>query len=85
MDAARLRLLAPLKEFRTGLSGSGKSTISVALERALAENQARSYFVPRAPVGGWKCRAWGSEVQIRWGQPALRAQQAIFKSPLSDW
>ena len=31
----------------TGLSGSGKSTISVALERALAENQAKSYFVYR--------------------------------------
>jgi adenylylsulfate kinase len=31
----------------TGLSGSGKSTISVALERALVQNQARPYFVYR--------------------------------------
>jgi len=31
----------------TGLSGSGKSTISVALERALVQHQARSYFVYR--------------------------------------
>merc|ERR1712087_413538 len=31
----------------TGLSGSGKSTISVALEHALVKNQARSYFVYR--------------------------------------
>ncbi|CAJ1418665.1 unnamed protein product [Effrenium voratum] len=31
----------------TGLSGSGKSTISVALERALVEAQAKTYFVYR--------------------------------------
>merc|ERR1719221_14708 len=31
----------------TGLSGSGKSTISVALERALVQHQSRSYFVYR--------------------------------------
>merc|ERR1719420_2416770 len=31
----------------TGLSGSGKSTISVALERALVQEQSRSYFVYR--------------------------------------
>merc|ERR1712087_737813 len=31
----------------TGLSGSGKSTISVALEHALVAKQARSYFVYR--------------------------------------
>lgn len=31
----------------TGLSGSGKSTISVALERALVQGQARPYFVYR--------------------------------------
>merc|ERR1712025_1058903 len=31
----------------TGLSGSGKSTVSVALEHALVKNQARSYFVYR--------------------------------------
>ncbi|CAE7220870.1 MET14 [Symbiodinium sp. CCMP2592] len=31
----------------TGLSGSGKSTISVALERALVEMQPKSYFVYR--------------------------------------
>jgi adenylylsulfate kinase len=31
----------------TGLSGSGKSTVSVALERALVQNQARPYFVYR--------------------------------------
>mmetsp|Transcript_78575 Transcript_78575/g.148302 ORF Transcript_78575/g.148302 Transcript_78575/m.148302 type:complete len:247 (+) Transcript_78575:78-818(+) len=31
----------------TGLSGSGKSTISVALENALVENQPKSYFVYR--------------------------------------
>merc|ERR1719282_1981867 len=31
----------------TGLSGSGKSTISVALEQALVQKQARSYFVYR--------------------------------------
>ncbi|CAE7445899.1 MET14 [Symbiodinium natans] len=31
----------------TGLSGSGKSTISVALERALVEAQSKSYFVYR--------------------------------------
>lgn len=31
----------------TGLSGSGKSTISVALEKALVQRQARSYFVYR--------------------------------------
>merc|ERR1719497_90164 len=31
----------------TGLSGSGKSTISVALERALVQKQAQSYFVYR--------------------------------------
>merc|ERR1711862_897583 len=31
----------------TGLSGCGKSTISVALEHALVNNQARSYFVYR--------------------------------------
>merc|ERR1711971_1536207 len=31
----------------TGLSGCGKSTISVALEHALVKNQARSYFVYR--------------------------------------
>merc|ERR1719230_2186944 len=31
----------------TGLSGSGKSTISVALERALVQEQPRPYFVYR--------------------------------------
>lgn len=31
----------------TGLSGSGKSTVSVALEKALVEDQASSYFVYR--------------------------------------
>merc|ERR1719337_257648 len=31
----------------TGLSGSGKSTISVALERVLVQHQPRSYFVYR--------------------------------------
>ena len=31
----------------TGLSGSGKSTISVALERALVQRQQRAYFVYR--------------------------------------
>jgi len=31
----------------TGLSGSGKSTISVALERALVQNQPKPYFVYR--------------------------------------
>lgn len=31
----------------TGLSGSGKSTISVALEKALVEKQAKAYFVYR--------------------------------------
>jgi len=31
----------------TGLSGSGKSTISVALEHALVESQPKSYFVYR--------------------------------------
>merc|ERR1712217_728855 len=31
----------------TGLSGSGKSTISVALEKALVQKQAQSYFVYR--------------------------------------
>merc|ERR1719313_1817272 len=31
----------------TGLSGSGKSTISVALEHALVHNQPKSYFVYR--------------------------------------
>jgi len=31
----------------TGLSGSGKSTISVALEKALVEHQPKSYFVYR--------------------------------------
>eukprot|EP00405_Crypthecodinium_cohnii_P011588 CAMPEP_0206442120 /NCGR_PEP_ID=MMETSP0324_2-20121206/13647_1 /ASSEMBLY_ACC=CAM_ASM_000836 /TAXON_ID=2866 /ORGANISM="Crypthecodinium cohnii, Strain Seligo" /LENGTH=88 /DNA_ID=CAMNT_0053909931 /DNA_START=77 /DNA_END=340 /DNA_ORIENTATION=+ len=29
----------------TGLSGSGKSTVSVALEQALVTNQPRPYFV----------------------------------------
>merc|ERR1719378_1805788 len=31
----------------TGMSGSGKSTISVALEKALVSNQPKSYFVYR--------------------------------------
>jgi len=31
----------------TGLSGSGKSTVSVALEHALVDNQPKSYFVYR--------------------------------------
>merc|ERR1712222_132849 len=31
----------------TGLSGSGKSTISVALERALVQKQPKAYFVYR--------------------------------------
>merc|ERR1712003_285905 len=31
----------------SGLSGSGKSTISVALEQALVQNQAQAYFVYR--------------------------------------